>query len=69
MPAFAVAIGAFVFHLDGELLYVAAILAALPTAQNIYNYAATYQKGTVIAGSAAKVVTRTVSRAMTVPFW
>ena len=57
MPAFAVAIGAFVFHLDGELLYVAAILAALPTAQNIYNYAATYQKGTVIARDTVLVTT------------
>lgn len=49
MPAFAVLVGYVVFHLDANALYISAILAALPTAQNIYNYAATYERGTVIA--------------------
>lgn len=37
------------FGLDRELLYAAVILAALPTAQNVYNYAATYRTGTTVA--------------------
>lgn len=37
------------FGLDAEGLYAAVILAALPTAQNVYNYAATYRRGTIVA--------------------
>ncbi len=35
--------------LDGAELYAALILAALPTAQNVYNYAATYEVGETVA--------------------
>lgn len=35
--------------IEGELMYTAVILSALPTAQNIYNYAATYQRGETVA--------------------
>lgn len=35
--------------LEGQDRYAAVILAALPTAQNVYNYAATFQKGTIVA--------------------
>ncbi len=37
------------FGLDGDMLYAAVILAALPAAQNVYNYAATYRKGEILA--------------------
>lgn len=37
------------FGLDGEMMYAAVILAALPAAQNVYNYAATYGKGEILA--------------------
>lgn len=37
------------FDVSPELTYTAVILSALPTAQNIYNYAATYRRGEVIA--------------------
>ncbi|AKK10290.1 AEC family transporter [Corynebacterium uterequi] len=37
------------FGVGGDLLYAAVILSALPTAQNIYNYAATYRRGEIIA--------------------
>ncbi|MDR7328451.1 AEC family transporter [Corynebacterium guangdongense] len=37
------------FDVSPELTYMAVILSALPTAQNIYNYAATYRRGEVIA--------------------
>ena len=48
MPAAAWAIGT-VLGLTGDLLYAAIILAALPTAQNVYNYTATYQVGQTVA--------------------
>lgn len=48
MPALATAIG-WVAGLRDDALYAAVILAALPTAQNVYNYAATYQRGTIVA--------------------
>ncbi|APT84831.1 AEC family transporter [Corynebacterium aquilae] len=48
MPAIS-ALLALTFGLRGDALYACVILAALPTAQNVYNYAATYQKGMVVA--------------------
>ncbi|GAB3944759.1 AEC family transporter [Corynebacterium tapiri] len=48
MPACAFLI-AKAIGLSGDVLYAAVVLAALPTAQNIYNYAATYRQGETIA--------------------
>ncbi|WGD37507.1 AEC family transporter [Lysinibacter sp. HNR] len=49
MPATAWILGSLVFGLGPSALYAAVILAALPTAQNIYNFAATYRKGETVA--------------------
>ncbi|PPF89760.1 hypothetical protein C5B96_00700 [Subtercola sp. Z020] len=49
MPAAAFVIGRFVFHLDPEHLFGVVLLAALPTAQNIFNYAHRYDVGVVLA--------------------
>ncbi|MDO4929114.1 MAG: AEC family transporter [Corynebacterium sp.] len=48
MPIIAGLLG-WIFGLRGEDLYAVVILASLPAAQNVYNYAATYQKATVVA--------------------
>ena len=48
MPAIALAAG-LALGLSGNELYAALILSALPTAQNVYNYAATYQSGETVA--------------------
>ncbi|ALC06545.1 hypothetical protein CDES_10850 [Corynebacterium deserti GIMN1.010] len=48
MPAITYLI-ALAFGLQGDYLYAAVILAALPAAQNVYNYAATYRKGEIVA--------------------
>lgn len=48
MPLVAWGIGSVV-GLQGPSLYAAVVLASLPTAQNIYNYAATYERGQVVA--------------------
>ncbi len=47
MPAVAWVV-AKLLHLGPEETYAALILCALPTAQNVYNYAATYRSGEVI---------------------
>lgn len=47
MPAVAWAV-ASLLGLTGSDMYAALILCALPTAQNVYNYAATYRSGEVI---------------------
>ncbi|SDM08497.1 hypothetical protein SAMN04488535_1850 [Corynebacterium mycetoides] len=48
MPAVAWGI-ATLAGLEGNQLYAAVILAALPTAQNVYNYAANYRVGETVA--------------------
>lgn len=48
MPAVAWVLGSLA-GLSGNALYAAIILAALPTAQNIYNYAANYRVGETVA--------------------
>lgn len=48
MPLIAWLIG-LVFGLEGDMMYAAVILAALPAAQNVYNYAATYRRGEILA--------------------
>ncbi len=49
MPVVAYLVGAFVFDLHGQALFAAVALAALPTAQNVYNFAARYERGEAIA--------------------
>ncbi len=57
MPVVAWAIGAFVFRLEGQALFVAVVLAALPTAQNVFNYAQRYGRGVVLARDTVLVTT------------
>jgi predicted permease len=49
MPLMAWAIAYYFFGLTGQALYVSVVLAALPTAQNIYNFAVRYDRGVVVA--------------------
>ena len=49
MPAVAWAVGAFVFGLEGRDLYAVTVLAALPTAQNVFNFAQRYDTAEVVA--------------------
>ncbi len=57
MPVVAFVLGRFVFHLDAKPLYAAVVLAALPTAQNIYNYASRYERGEAMARDSVLVTT------------
>lgn len=49
MPAVAFVAARFVFGLAPEQVFAVVTLSALPTAQNIYNFAARYQRGVRVA--------------------
>jgi predicted permease len=57
MPVVAWLFGAFVFRLDPTALYVVVVLAALPTAQNVFNYAQRYDTGEILARDTVFVTT------------
>jgi predicted permease len=57
MPAVALALGALVFHLPQVQLHAVVVLAALPTAQNVLNYATRYNIGMVLARDAGLITT------------
>jgi malonate transporter len=48
MPVAAYLIGRFVFDLSSTELFAVATISALPTAQNVYNFAARYDRATVV---------------------
>lgn len=49
MPVAAWALGAFVFGLEGHQLYAVTVLAALPTAQNVFVFAQRYSTAETLA--------------------
>ncbi|WP_430647356.1 AEC family transporter [Agromyces sp. GXS1127] len=57
MPVIAWTVGAFVFGLDGQDLYAVTVLAALPTAQNVFNFAQRYETAEVVARDTVFVTT------------
>jgi malonate transporter len=57
MPAVAWSLGRFVFALDAEHLFAVTVTAALPTAQNIFNFASRYDRGVAVARDTALVST------------
>ncbi|HTL42048.1 MAG TPA: AEC family transporter [Pseudolysinimonas sp.] len=57
MPVAAWALGFYVFGLTGHTLFVVTVLAALPTAQNVFNYAQRYGRGVVLARDAVLITT------------
>lgn len=57
MPAAAYVLARFALGLDGAAVASAVTLAALPTAQNVYNYAATYGRAEILARDTILVTT------------
>jgi malonate transporter len=57
MPVVAWAFGHFVIRLDGAALFAVVVLSALPSAQNVFNYAQRYDRGEVLARDAVLVTT------------
>jgi malonate transporter len=57
MPLVAWAFGHFVIRLDAPSLFAVVVLAALPSAQNVFNYAQRYDRGEVLARDAVLITT------------
>lgn len=57
MPIAAWAFGRFVFGLEGHTLFAAVVLAALPTGQNVFNFAQRYGRGEVLARDIVLITT------------
>ncbi|GAB3618198.1 AEC family transporter [Okibacterium endophyticum] len=57
MPIVAWAFAWFVLGMRDEALFVAVLLAALPTGQNVFNYAQRYGRGEILARDTALVTT------------
>jgi hypothetical protein len=57
MPLLAWGLGALVFGLEGVALFTVVVLAALPTAQNVYTYAARYQTAMPLARDSGLITT------------
>ena len=57
MPVVAYLIGDLVFGISGQDLFAVVAVSALPTAQNIFNFAARYDRGIVVARDTVLVTT------------
>lgn len=57
MPGIAWALGAFVFGLSGLPLFAVVVLAALPTAQNVFNYALRFDRAVPVARDTVLITT------------
>lgn len=57
MPAVAWLVAHFVFGLDDTQLFAVVVLAALPSAQNVFNYAQRYERGVLLARDAVLLTT------------
>jgi predicted permease len=57
MPLVAGLLGGFVFGLDAAGVYAVVTLAALPTAQNVFNFALRYESSVILARDAVTITT------------
>ncbi len=57
MPLIAWALARYAFGLEGQELFVAVGLAALPTAQNVFNYAQLHGRGVIVARDTVLITT------------
>ncbi|MFP7761572.1 AEC family transporter [Marisediminicola sp. LYQ134] len=57
MPVLAWVFGHFVFGLEGQALFAVVVMASLPSAQNVFNYAQRYERGEIIARDIVLITT------------
>ena len=57
MPVVAWLLGRFAFALEPEQLFAVVVMASLPTAQNVFNYAQRYERGEIIARDTVLITT------------
>jgi predicted permease len=68
-PALAWLLAHFVLRMEGQALFAAVVLAALPTAQNVFVTAARYERGIVIAKDTVLLTTVVAVPAMMLLAW
>ena len=57
MPVVAWLIGQYGFGITGTELFAIVVLAGLPTAQNVFNYAQRYERGVIVARDTILITT------------
>lgn len=57
MPLVAWLVGEFLFRLSDQELFAVVVLAALPSAQNVFNYAQRYETGQILARDVVLITT------------
>ncbi len=57
MPVLAWLVARLVFGMHGHELFAIVVLAALPSAQNVFNYAQRYDRGVVLARDTVLITT------------
>ena len=57
MPLVAFTLGRYLFGLQGHELFAIIVLAALPSAQNVFNYAQRYDRGVIVARDTVLITT------------
>jgi len=69
MPVVAWLVGHFVFGLEGTPLFAVVVLATLPSAQNVFNYAQRYDRGVILARDTVLVTTVLSLPALLIVAW
>lgn len=69
MPLLAWLVGHLVFALSGAALFAVVVLAALPSAQNVFNYAQRYDRGVILARDTVLITTVLSLPALLIVAW
>lgn len=69
MPAVAFAVGRFIFNLDHHMLLGVVLMAALPTAQNVFLFANRYGRGETVARETVLLSTAATAPVLILAVW
>jgi len=69
MPAVAFAVGRFIFNLDQHMLLGVVLMAALPTAQNVFLFAGKYGRGVAVARETVLLSTAAAAPSLILIVW
>jgi predicted permease len=69
MPALAFVVGRFLFNLDQQMLLGVVLMAALPSAQNVFLFASKYGRGVAVARETILLSTAAAAPALILIVW
>jgi malonate transporter len=69
MPAVAFVVGRFLFNLDQHMLLGVVLMAALPSAQNVFLFAGRYGRGVAVARETVLLSTAAAAPALVLIVW